>query len=154
MTYWRINGSTTTPANHLSVQRSHCSTKAKNSPTPSSTSILTTSLKPNLSLIQLETTNFFRTPDCPKYYAKVKNVHTKFTAQSKHILSNMTKEERKALHNLWIDGSHMVIKEKDCILRNAWSYLIMRKYIVNANVTVRVSEIVLHSCTLNALTNH
>ena len=37
------------------------------------------------------------------------DVLTKFTAKSKPIFSNITKEERKALHNLRKDDSQVVL---------------------------------------------
>ena len=47
--------------------------------------------------------------DCTEYYAKFKNIVTKFTAKSKPISSNITKEERKALHLLRKDDSYNVL---------------------------------------------
>ena len=50
--------------------------------------------------------DLFKKTECTEYYAKVKDILTKFTAKPK--LSNITKE-RKALHNLRKDDSHMVL---------------------------------------------
>ena len=52
--------------------------------------------------------DLFGTTDCMEYYAKAKDFLTKFTAKPKPIVSNITKEEREALHNLRNDDSRMV----------------------------------------------
>ena len=46
--------------------------------------------------------------DCMEYYAKVKDVLTKFTNKPKVIASNITKEEKEPIHNLRKYDSHMV----------------------------------------------
>ena len=57
----------------------------------------------------LEENNLFRKTDCNKYYAKVKDVLTKFKNNPKPLVPNITKEERKALFNVKKDDSHMVL---------------------------------------------
>ena len=44
--------------------------------------------------------NLFGKTDCTEYYATVKDVLTNFTAKPKHILPNITKEERKTYTTL------------------------------------------------------
>ena len=51
----------------------------------------------------------FSKTDCMEYYAKVKDVLTKFTNIPKPIVSNITKEESKSLNNLKKDDSCMVL---------------------------------------------
>ena len=44
-----------------------------------------------------------------EYYTKVKNVLTNYNNESKAPKSNITKEEREALHNLKKYNSHMIL---------------------------------------------
>ena len=53
--------------------------------------------------------NLFEKTDCTEYYVKVRDILMKFTAKPKPMISNITKEESKALNNLRKDESHMVL---------------------------------------------
>ena len=74
----------------------------------------------------------FRKTDCLEFYAKVKDVLTKFTAKPKPIVSNITKEEGEAIQNIRKDDSYIVLTadrgvalvviDKDIHNKNLWPY--------------------------------
>ena len=78
--------------------------------------------------------NLFGKTNCTDYYAKVGNA-----TKPKPIFSNITKEEKEALHNLRRDDSQIahtadkgvVIIDKDMYIEKCMASLMMRKYTVN-----------------------
>ena len=71
---------------------------------------------------------------CTEYNVRVKDVLTKFTVKLKPISSNITKEERKALHNLKKDDSCMVLTiDKGVTLVITDKTMYIEKYIALLN---------------------
>ena len=80
--------------------------------------------------------------DPTEYYAKVKDVLTKFTTKPIPIFSNITKEERKALHNLRKDDSDMILTaDKGVALVIIDKHMYIVKYMALLN-----NEKVYHEC--------
>ena len=53
--------------------------------------------------------NLFGNIDCTDYYVKIKDGLTNITNKLQFMVSNITKEEKRVLHNLKRDDSHMVL---------------------------------------------
>ena len=92
----------------------------------------------------------FGKTDCMEYYVKVKDVLTTFTAKPKPIVSNITKEEWKALHSLRKDDNHMVhTAEKGVALVIIDKYMYIEKF----NALLNDKE-VYHGCKDQTKSTH